>query len=151
MTTTATVVFGEGPQLLGMLTLPEGEARGAGVVICAPFGHEQTRTYRPLRSLAQRIAEGGRPVLRFDWPGSGDSGDATSHEIVDTSTWMIPIDQAVDFMRVRTDGADISLVGLRVGATVGLLAAAVNPAISDVVLLAPFVTGRAYLVSVHLP
>jgi hypothetical protein len=40
---------------------------------------------------------------------------------------------------------DVALVGLRVGATVGLLAATVEPAVSEVALLAPFTTGRAYL------
>ena len=72
-TTTSPLVFGEGPQLLGMLALPEQGAavHRRGVVICAPFGHGHTRAFKPLRTLAERIAGSGWPVLRFDWPSSG--------------------------------------------------------------------------------
>ena len=39
-----------------------------GVVICAPPGHEQVHTHRTLRHLAERLAEAGLCVVRFDRP-----------------------------------------------------------------------------------
>ena len=145
MITTTPVAFGEGQTLLSMLTVPEGETHCPGVVICAPFGHEHTMAYRPLRTLAQRIAEEGRPVIRFDWPGAGDSADAASNGLSGARKWTVPTAEAVELMREITGTADVSLVGLGVGATVAVLAAAADPAVSEVVLLAPFATGRAFL------
>src|SRR5687768_785158 len=124
------VVFGESPQLFGMLTLPAGAVGTRGVVVCAPFGQEGTHSYRPLRTLAQRIAADGSPVLRFDWPGSGDSGDREA-PVETAAGWTQPVCEAVAALRANADVDEVALVGLRVGATIALLAALEDGAVSE--------------------
>lgn len=129
------VVFGDGAPLSGVLTRPR-EAREPGVVICAPLGHPNVCSYRPLRTLAERVAEHGFPVLRFDWAGTGDSADIDS--VADhAAEWMSAICQAVATVRERTGVEDVSLVGLRVGALLAMAAAASDADVSSVALSHP--------------
>jgi pimeloyl-ACP methyl ester carboxylesterase len=139
------IVFGTGGGLFGVLTLPQGETRRRGVVICSPFGHPNICSYRPLRTLARRIAERGWPVMRFDWPGSGDSGDPDGARESPMSEWTRAVAQAVETVRSRVEVDEVSLVGLRIGATLAVVAAADEPAVTGIGLLAPFASGRAYL------
>ena len=141
------VTFGESPTLFGMLTIPQGvERRKRGVVICPPLGHENICAYRPLRTLAELIAERGYPVIRFDWPGCGDSGDADPawDSAAHLYGWTRAVQEAVETLCAATGANDVSLVGLRIGATLGLAAAAAT-SVSEVALLAPYTTGRAYV------
>lgn len=138
------VVFGSDPPLLGVLTLPEARACGTrGVVVCAPLGHENVCAYRPLRTLADRVAESGLPALRFDWPDVGDSGDSETEGA--SARWGAAVGDAIAALRSRTGVTDVAIVGLRIGATLGVLAASAEPSVSTLVLLAPYATGRAYL------
>src|SRR4051812_18625410 len=47
--------------------------RGAAVVLCSPFGHEEHHAHRSERHLAELLARAGFPVLRFDYDATGDS------------------------------------------------------------------------------
>jgi pimeloyl-ACP methyl ester carboxylesterase len=114
-----------------------------GVIIAAPPWHEQIHAHRSLRHLADALAEAGFPVMRFDYHGTGDSAgvdeDAGRH-----ATWLANLRSAVDWMRGEMGCAEISIVGLRLGATLAAQVAADEP-VADLVLWAPVVKGRAYV------
>ena len=139
------VVFGPQPGLFGVLTLPGVGQRNHGVVICAPFGHANVCSYRPLRTLARRLAEDGWPVLRFDWPGTGDSGDPAVADGSWLETWVDAVRRGVDELCSRAAVEAVALVGLRVGGTLALAAAEHNRRVTGLALLAPYASGRAYL------
>ena len=138
------IVFGRGRGLFGVLTLPEAKRRGRGVVVCAPFGYPNVCSYRPLRTLARRIGAQGWPVLRFDWPGTGDSGDPDRADDP-LHAWMGALAEAIAELRARAGVADIGLVGLGIGATLALAYAEGEIDVSHIALLDPCVSGQDYL------
>ncbi|CAO3380526.1 alpha/beta fold hydrolase [Azospirillum argentinense] len=114
-----------------------------GVVLCAPYGGEALATHRAWRRFAERLAAAGLQVLRFDYPGTGnsagDEGDPARLE-----AWLGAIRAAADHLRAVAGVEEVALVGLRLG---GLLAAAAARAVAAdaLVLLSPFPSGRAFL------
>jgi pimeloyl-ACP methyl ester carboxylesterase len=115
-----------------------------GVVLCNPFGQEAYATHRGWRMLAERASAAGMTVLRFDYPGTGDSAGGE----IDPSTleaWVQSIVAAVRWLRAHAGVDTVSLVGIRLGATLAALAASRLGEIDGLVLLAPVVTGRGYL------
>lgn len=48
------------------------------VVILPPLFEERKSAYAALRGLAEALATAGRPVLRFDWRGEGESAGQTA-------------------------------------------------------------------------
>lgn len=117
-----------------------------GVVLCGAHGFEQMAAHRPWRRLADAIAASGCPTLRFDYPGEGDSADPDELQLAD---WVGAIRRAVRYLRDEAGAEEITLVGLRFGATLAALAARAEP-VERLVLLAPFATGRAYLREMRL-
>lgn len=112
-----------------------------GVVLCGTLGYEQISAYRGWRQLAADLTAAGHPTLRFDYPGEGDSRDPESAGI---EPLVDAIRRAVRFLREEGGAEEIVLVGLRLGATLAALAAE-DADIDQLVLLAPFASGRAYL------
>jgi len=135
---------GTGP-LSGFLSLPDGAVwRDRGVVICAPIGYENVLHYRHLRVLARRLADQGRPTLRFDWRACGDSsGDDRDPGLV--NAWIQSVTAAARTLQERTGVVAVDVIGLRIGATLAAAATATDPSIGDIVLWAPFTTGRSYI------
>ncbi|WP_460571104.1 hypothetical protein [Humibacter soli] len=129
--------------LFGWFVLPaEGAVRGA-VVLCQPMGEEGDKTYRTFRRLSQKLARAGLIALRFDYDGTGDSaGRFDDPDRV--SAWITSIEHAVS--EVRRAGVDhVSVVGMRLGATIAYAAAARGLDLEDLVLWDPCVSGRAFL------
>jgi pimeloyl-ACP methyl ester carboxylesterase len=142
------IIFGSEPGLLGILTTADerSERCDRGIVICAPFGHPNINAYRPLEVLARRIAASGTAVLRFDWPGTGDSGDPESDDAEGVvQRWTGAIAEAVDALRANVAVDRVGLIGLRIGATLALLAAEADPTLTEIGLLGPYIAGRQYL------
>src|SRR5947207_597585 len=113
----APIQFGDlASPLFGWYHPPAGQRRTGGIVICNPLGDDLCRAHRPLRHLAERLAAGGFPVLRFDYRGTGDSaGD--EREPARVAGWLGDIARAVEELRARAGVSRVSLVGLRAGAT----------------------------------
>lgn len=125
-----------------------GAAGDTGVVLCAPPGHEGMWSHRALRHLADDLAAAGVPVLRFDYHGTGDA--AGSDEAPERlACWIGNIVAAAAQLRARAGVRQVVLCGLRLGGSLAALAAEAlagrNEAPAALVLLAPVVSGRAFL------
>lgn len=120
-----------------------------GVVLCSSYGQEAYATHRGWRMFADRAVSEGLTVLRFDYPGTGDSAggeqEPTKHD-----AWIGSIVSAVRWLRTQANVTTVSLVGMRLGATLAALAAARIGDIDGLVLFAPVVTGRGYVRELQL-
>jgi alpha-beta hydrolase superfamily lysophospholipase len=114
-----------------------------GVVICPPIGYEQIHSHRSLRHLADALARAGFYALRFDYHGTGDS-PGTDDEPDRLATWICNIRDAQAWLRRHCGCQQLSAIGLRLGATLAVQAAAELP-IEQLVLWAPVVKGRTYV------
>ena len=114
-----------------------------GVLLCGTFGFEQGCAYRSWRELAATIAGAGCPTLRFDYPGQGDSRDPDGPEI---PAALDAIRAGIAFLRERAGVEEVAVVGLRLGATLAALSQedSAGAGIDRLVMLSPFVTGKAY-------
>jgi pimeloyl-ACP methyl ester carboxylesterase len=111
-----------------------------GVVMCATIGYEGLCAHQSWRILADRLAAAGLPTLRFDYPGEGDSlGDGDEPDQL--ARWRESIRAAVAWMRESIGVREVTIVGLRLGAS---LAAEVG-GVDRLVEIAPVVKGQSYL------
>ena len=83
--------------LLGAVHVPEGSVARGAVVLAPPLGKEQVDSYRGLVLLAQRLCARGLLVLRFDYPGTGDSSGAQDDDGI-VEQWQRSVVTAVDFV-----------------------------------------------------
>ena len=120
-----------------------------GVVLCGSFGHENMNAHQGWVELARRLSGRGFHVLRFDYPGSGDSsGSETDPNRV--AAWQDSIAAAVGLLRTVTDTEDVILIGLRLGATLALQASRGIDRVEGVACLAPVLSGRRYVRELRL-
>ena len=137
--TTRPFYFGPRERLFGVLDLPRSESfERPAVVLCQPVVHESIWCHRACRQLATRLAAEGHPVLRFDWDGCGDSLGESDE--VDLECWVGNVSTAIEYVRARFAG--LVVIGLRMGATLALLARA---EVERLVLWQPVVDGAAHL------
>lgn len=134
-----------GRPLFGFYHPPaEGRWKGAGVVLCAPFGTDHTRSDRTYRHLAERLAAAGFACLRFDPFGTGDSGgDEHAPRLV--RAWLDDVSVAIEELRARSGARAIALAGLRLGATLAAFHAAERGDVDAVVLWSPCVSGAGFV------
>lgn len=88
-----------------------------GGLILPPLGYEDTSAYRPLRILADALAEAGFLTLRLDWPGLGDSAGSALDEDLPLRR-LEAVRAALQALR-EAGHASVGVVGVRAG---GLLA-----------------------------
>jgi pimeloyl-ACP methyl ester carboxylesterase len=136
------VIFGEASApLSGRLHEARGAVIGA-VVLFNPWGYEENGSFTSFQLLAHRLAECGFETLRFDYTSCGNSwGEASDPQRL--LSWVSDCGQAINFLSART-GRGVHVVGLRMGATLAVLASARYP-IEAAVLWDPVVNGRRYL------
>jgi uncharacterized protein len=115
-----------------------------GVLLCPPWGQEAVRIHRMLRVLAERLARLGWHVMRFDYFGTGDSaGDDAQGNL---AQWRSDIVLAHQELQRRSFSAEITWVGVRLGANLTAMAAgAAQPAPQHLLLWEPVLDGPAYL------
>jgi uncharacterized protein len=120
-----------------------GRAFQHGVVLCYPFGVEYMRAHRAFRQLTTLLTRAGVHVLRFDWYGTGDSaGDGRDATV---EQWRADLGMAIEELQDTTGIERVSLVGLRLGATLALDGAKGHDDVERVVLWDPVVSGAGYL------
>ena len=113
--------------------------RLTAVVLCYPLWQEYMRAHRAFRQLAMLLSKAGFPVLRFDYFGTGDS--AGDSDAGDVSRWTHDISTAIDEMKDTAGVTKVSLVGLRVGASLAAAVAAERKDLDRIVLWDPIVAG----------
>lgn len=120
-----------------------------GVVLCGPIGHEELAVHRGWRELGQRLAATGIPTLRFDYPGTGDSaGEESDPDRIER--WIDSICMAAAWLRTHTNVKQVSLIGLRLGATLATLASQRINGVNTLALLTPVIVGRSYVRELRL-
>ncbi len=129
--------------LFGMHHPPQTAARAVGVVLCNPLGPEAVRGHRAYRQLASLFNKARFHVLRFDYFSTGDSAGEVGE--AGPTQWIEDVGTAADELKDITGVSRVSLVGLRLGATLALLAGKDRKDVDSVVLWDPVVFGPAYL------
>lgn len=118
-------------------------ANGVGIVIVPPFGFEAICAHRTLRHLAEQAARAGFPAVWLHLDGTGDSaGEDTDPERVEA--WLASIQDACNFTR-GAGASQLLLVGVRLGATLGWLAAVKREDIAAWVGINAVIRGRDFL------
>lgn len=138
--------------LLGWLTSANPRS-SCGVLVLPPVGYEYWSAHRTLRTLAERLAEGGHLVLRIDYDGTGDSA-GSQWDPSRVEGWRASAVAGADELRAL-GVQHLCVVGARLGGTFALLD---GPALGAerVVAWAPILSGRRYarelrLLSVAVP
>lgn len=140
-----TFYFGDSSRLMFGAYHPARETRdrGVGVVLCYPILNEYLRAHRAFVRLATLLASEGFHVLRFDYFGCGDSYGGA--EDASLTQWTENVSTAIDELKNGCDASHICLIGLRMGATLALLAAEGRDDVDSLVLWESIVNGEAYI------
>lgn len=131
-------------RLFGLYHPPAPGKRALGaVLLCAPFGHEYIRTQRALRTLLARLTDAGMHVLKFDYFGCGDS--AGTGEEATLTQWQADVAAAIDELKDMSGLPTVSLVGVRLGASLAAQATSSRRDVKTCVLWDPVLRGKVFL------
>lgn len=133
-----------GQGLFGQYHPANGGSAPGALLICAPFGHEDLCAYRSLRALAHAAAQAGTATLRFDYAGCGNSA-SLAVDADELDAWVDSVIEAARTLRALSGASHITVLGVRLGATLATLAAPRINGLSDLIAVAPVVSGRTYL------
>ncbi|NIJ28151.1 alpha/beta superfamily hydrolase [Sphingomonas insulae] len=130
----------------GWIHARSGAAAGAtpaGVVLCPAFAQEEVCTHHGMMALADRLAAAGVPAIRFDYRDTGDGigdgdGVALDRLVADARS-------AAAVLRDQCGVGAIVMAGVRLGAAVALLAADGVDDVGALALIAPVLSGHAFL------
>ena len=100
-------------------------------------------SHRVLYQLAVKLSRRGIHVLRFDYYGCGDS--AGDFEQGSLGQWVRDIHRASIELARQSNLSLISVLGLRLGATLALMAASQSDHFSSLILWQPILEGPRYL------
>ena len=117
------------------------------VLILPPLGYEYWSAHGSLRALAEGLARAGHLVMRLDYRGTADAV-GQQWDAAMLASWRQDIGHAVEELR-RMGAKHLSLIGLRVGATLALLMAQQVQADAVVAWMA-VASGRRYVKELQL-
>jgi alpha-beta hydrolase superfamily lysophospholipase len=112
-----------------------------GVVICPTFAWEEICTHRVRRAWADALAHAGHPTVRFDLPGTGDSG-GSGRSCDRLGAWVASVGAAATWLRHEAGCARVCAIGIGFGGILAWLAAAGDAPVDDLVLWAVPSSGR---------
>lgn len=135
-----------GERVFAFLHAPDGPCQG-GVLLCAPLAEEKLWAHRVFVSYARELARKGHAVLRFDYRGEGDS-DRTFEDVCLDTRIEDTTHAIAELSRHIPGGMGVTLIGLRLGASIAALAAARCLDVSRLVLWDPVTNGAEYMQSV---
>ncbi len=133
--------------LMSWLSTPADGTGAVGVVIVPPVGYEYWTSHRTLRTLAERLAQNGCLVVRFDFDGTGDSA-GNQWDPGRVQAWAAGVGHAADALR-GWGASGVVVIGLRFGATLALTQGAAVGA-DAVVAWAPVARGKRYVRELQL-
>jgi pimeloyl-ACP methyl ester carboxylesterase len=124
-------------------------AHPRAAVLCYPWASEYVNAHRSMRHLATKLSQAGFHTLRFDFFGTGDSsGDLVDADLIG---WEGDTGSAIEGLKDIAGTPRVTLVGMRIGATVAARAAArLADEIEALVLWDPIVSGPEYLRSLNI-
>lgn len=130
--------------LFGCHHLPSVQSKCSGaVVLCHASGNEYYYSHRAMRQLATRLARAGFHCLRFDYSGTGDS--AGSDASATLAQWKLDVTHAIDELKRLSRIDKVSVIGLRLGASLAWQSIVEHDVIGDLVLWNPVLTGADLL------
>ena len=121
---------------------PGASAGDVGVIVCQGLMRDGLLAHCSFRLLGDELAAAGYPMLRFDYPGTGDSLDASGGH---WDAWLNSIDQAAEWLKVTTGVKRLILCGLRTGAMLATVVAGKRSDVAGLLLFQPVVSGRTYV------
>lgn len=130
-------------ELFGVWHQPDVDSGRTAFVFCHPFGEEKLWAHRVFVTFARSLAADGHPVLRFDYMGNGDSSGRFGESSLTSA--VADVHAAIAEVRRRLGPRRVSLLGLRLGATIASLAAESVVDLERLVLWAPIVDGARYM------
>ncbi|MDJ0954061.1 MAG: amino acid adenylation domain-containing protein [Acidimicrobiia bacterium] len=136
-----------GPQdepLFGLHYAPVGgKSRGHAVLLCPPLGWEYMRTHWAMRQIARHLVVAGFDVMRFDFFATGDSSGESGTGSV--TRWVEDVASAAAELSTASHAQRLSLVGVRLGATLAAKAVAAGLDVERIVMWDPVLDGGEYL------
>jgi pimeloyl-ACP methyl ester carboxylesterase len=129
--------------LFGWVHVPDGESCRGAVVLCPPLARECTNVHYTYRKLAEALAADGLLAVRFDYDGTGDSS-GSDDEPGRVEAWLESIGHAMALARA-CGAPEVSVLGMRMGALLGSVAAARRRDVHALVLWDPCSSGRAFI------
>lgn len=116
--------------------------RRVGLLICNGLGHEYLRTHRMLKQLAVQLSRAGISVMRFDYPGTGDSwGNVADATVV---SWATSIAMALEELEALAAADRLALLSLRAGTLISSRANLQGLNVTHHFSLDPVTDGAAY-------
>jgi alpha-beta hydrolase superfamily lysophospholipase len=116
----------------------------AAVLICPPWGWNDVTSYRARRAWAEHLADLGHPTLRFDLPGTGDSGGVPA-DADRLAAWTAATAGAAAWLRDATGGRQIAAIGMGLGGLVALKAIGEGVGIDEFVAWATPGSGHSFI------
>lgn len=131
--------------VFGLLHMPaDGTSREIAVLICPPFGWEESCSYRSRRDWAEHLARAGHPTLRIDLPGTGDSGGSPEDQ-GQLAAWTGAICSAASWLNATTGDHRVAAIGIGLGGLLACQAIGEGAPIADLVLWAVPSRGRTFV------
>ena len=109
-------------------------------VFCAPFAEEEKSAHRTLTEIALALQARGEASLLFSYGGTGDSAGEFADATL--ARWRADIGAAIECAEQRAPGAQIGLLGVRLGASLAYLERA---RAAHLLLIEPITVGRSFL------
>jgi pimeloyl-ACP methyl ester carboxylesterase len=134
----------QGESFFATLHDAQGLRRDVAIVLCPPFGWEDMCSYRARLEWAWSLAAAGFPVLRIDFPGSGDSaGGPRDPERL--RAWTDAVAASTRWLSSAYAPRRILAIGIGLGGAIAYRAFALGAPIDDLVLWGVCSRGRRHV------
>ncbi|WP_208612396.1 serine aminopeptidase domain-containing protein [Agrobacterium genomosp. 13] len=117
--------------------------QGHAVLFVSPWGMEELCSRKFQRVIAERLAASGVASLRFDYHGAGDALDP--EDTGRAADWLSDTRAALDYLKRLSGCSGVVVIAQGLGCLIAIQALADAAAVGSMALLAPVVSGRAYL------